>query len=405
MSTIGKLASCFSAAGAKRLSSVEANPQDSNQHEFNGTKAFKLLFGTDDKRNIPTTFIWLNDHNEGIAEPGFVTWYDSRRNHPTRSEFRLYYPTNAVSELMHADDILFLALRPNGDLLAVVTPSQSEISSQVAWLLGLNSQPSLEFEAHKIEDGLSLDFASRFILDELGLDLEIPEADRIDDLLKRLGSTLPSTKVMSEFARETVFEQVSAIDDPDHALMAWLDHEEKLFRRHEHFRIASFLANGLIANGKPDVDLFLKFSLSIQNSRKSRMGHALENHLENIFLKNELKFTRGHTTERKNKPDFIFPSIDHYRDLNFPNSKLTMLASKSTCKDRWRQVLSEADRISHKHLITLEPSISKSQTDEMAVKLLQLVVPRKIFSSYGNDQQAWLMDVGQFINLANSRVS
>ncbi|MEO9168370.1 MAG: type II restriction endonuclease [Aestuariivirga sp.] len=404
MSTIGKLASCFSAAGAKRLSAVEASPQDSNQHEFNGTAAFKLLFGTDDKRHIPTTFIWLNDHNEGIAEQGFVTWYDSRRNHPTRSEFRLYYPTNAVSELMRADDILFLALRPNGDLLAVVTPSQSEISSQVAWLLGLNSQPSLEFEAHKIQEGLSLDFASRFILDELGLDLEIPEADRIDDLLKQLGATLPSTKVMSEFARKTVFEKVSAIDDPDHALMTWLDHEEKLFRRHEHFRIASFLENGLISDGKPDVDSFLKFSLSIQNSRKSRMGHALENHLENIFVMHKLEFTRGHATERKNKPDFIFPSIDCYRELNFPSSKLTMLASKSTCKDRWRQVLSEADRIPHKHLITLEPSISKSQTDEMAVKLLQLVVPRSIFSSYRIDQQTWLMNVGQFINLASSRV-
>lgn len=43
----------------------------------------------------------------------------------------------------------------------------------------------------------------------------------------------------------------------------------------------------------------------------------------------------------------------------------TMLGVKSTCKDRWRQVLSEAKRIDNKHLATLEPGISENQTAEM----------------------------------------
>ena len=42
-----------------------------------------------------------------------------------------------------------------------------------------------------------------------------------------------------------------------------------------------------------------------------------------------------------------------------------MLAAKTSCKDRWRQVLAEADRIRTKHLLTLEPAISKIQTAEM----------------------------------------
>jgi len=55
-----------------------------------------------------------------------------------------------------------------------------------------------------------------------------------------------------------------------------------------------------------------------------------------------------------------------------------MLGVKSTCKDRWRQVLAEADRIDQKHLLTLEAAISINQTAEMQSKQLQLVVPAAV---------------------------
>ena len=80
-----------------------------------------------------------------------------------------------------------------------------------------------------------------------------------------------------------------------------------------------------------------------------------------------------------------------------------MLASKSTCKDRWRQVLSEASRVELKHLLTLEAGISQNQTDEMHAKNLQLVVPRLIHSSYNEIQQSWLMNMGEFIKMAQER--
>ena len=67
-----------------------------------------------------------------------------------------------------------------------------------------------------------------------------------------------------------------------------------------------------------------------------------------------------------------------------------MLGVKSTCKDRWRQVLAEADRIEYKHLLTLETSISKHQTDEMQAKNLQLVLPRGLHETYTPEQQTWL---------------
>lgn len=80
-----------------------------------------------------------------------------------------------------------------------------------------------------------------------------------------------------------------------------------------------------------------------------------------------------------------------------------MLGVKSTCKDRWRQVLSEARRIENKHLFTLEPGISENQTAEMGENRLTLVLPKSLHDSYKPVQQASLMQLGQFIELARKR--
>ena len=75
-----------------------------------------------------------------------------------------------------------------------------------------------------------------------------------------------------------------------------------------------------------------------------------------------------------------------------------MLGAKSTCKDRWRQVLPEAAKIPHKHLFTLEPGISEDQTDQMRVVSLQLVVPKPVSESYSQSQKEWLWDLSNFID-------
>ncbi len=82
-----------------------------------------------------------------------------------------------------------------------------------------------------------------------------------------------------------------------------------------------------------------------------------------------------------------------------------MLAAKSTCKDRWRQVLSEAERIKIKHLCTLEEGISPAQTAEMARQHLQLVVPKRIHESYREEQRRRLLTVEDFIAEVTARQS
>src|SRR3546814_20845565 len=90
---------------------------------------------------------------------------------------------------MRPGDTLFLARRRDDQLFFIVTPEGSTIESQLLWLFGLNEQPGLQFEQREVtpDNDAELDFAARYILDELGIDAEEPEADRLDGLIVRFG--------------------------------------------------------------------------------------------------------------------------------------------------------------------------------------------------------------------------
>jgi hypothetical protein len=181
--------------------------------------------------------------------------------------------------------------------------------------------------------------------------------------------------------------------------MRWLEMEEQLFRTFERLLIEQRLRIGFVEHdGHVDVDGFVGFSLGVQNRRKSRAGYALENHLEHILMANGVAFARGATTEGRSKPDFLFPGRDQYRDGSFPKHKLLILGAKASCKDRWRQILGEADRVSTKHLMTLEPSISTHQTDEMQTRQVQLVLPKQVHASYSPAQRRWLWTLKTFVD-------
>lgn len=404
--TRGLLAKSFTGVAVKRLSAVEADINRSNQHEFNGVVDLKRIFGEADQRNISTRFIWLSDEQEAIFEEGFLSWYDSRRAHPIRSEYRLYFPTTAISELASEGDTVFIAKCPDASVVVIVTPAHSTVENQIAWLFGVQDQFEMEFEVREISpdtQGKS-DFVVRYILEELGLEPEEPETSDLDVMLHRFGRTLPPTRVFSAFARSTL-DDISVRDDPDAALMLWMEKEEALFRRFERHIVEDRLKAGFVNSAGVDVDGFCKFSLSVQNRRKARVGLALENHLEEVFNAQGVRFVRGAKTENKSKPDFLFPGIDEYHDETFLDAHLTMLGVKSTCKDRWRQILPEADRIRNKHLLTLEPGISENQTAEMQALDVQLVLPRSLHETYRPAQQSWLMNLEEFLRLINERAA
>jgi hypothetical protein len=398
----GHLSEYFAGIAAKRLSAVEADLFRSNQHEFNGVDGLKQLFGqAEGKQTFPAKFIYLTDHDdEPVLSEGFLTWYDAREKHPKRSEHRLYFPTTAVSECAAAGDLMVLGRRPDGSMLVVVAANGSTVLNQIQWLFGLSN---LEFPGFSIREELETEqdriaFASRVILEEIGVVVETTEDTFLDAMLRRFGKAFPATREFSAYARETLRDVIPQ-EAPDAAIMAWMEREEILFRTLEKHLLADRLTAGFTG----DVDGFLEVSLSVQNRRKSRVGHAFENHVEHVFASCGIRYARSAATENKAKPDFLFPGAAEYRDTGFPAARLTMLGVKSTCKDRWRQVLSEADRIPAKHLLTLETAISAAQTDEMRARSLQLVVPRSLHATFSPAQQEWLSDLTTFTELVRSR--
>lgn len=388
----GYLSQYFDSVVAKRISEVEVNSLKSRQHEFNGTVAMRRAFGVD-RQKFPTQFVYLDDENPPISEEGFLTWYDARANHPTRSEYRLLYPTTAVSRAASAGDALFIGLRPDKSALAVIVPGTSTIASQLAWLFNVEVADLFCVTTGFEQNQFQLEYASKCVLESIGIQIDEQDTDYLEEMLAKFKGEFPSTKEFSAYARKTL-RDVDARDNPDEVLMCWLDREELLFRTLEKHLIQKQLDKGFA-----DVDEFIAYSLSVQNRRKSRAGQSLENHFEMILKGHGIRYDRTKVTENRSKPDFIFPGIQEYHDENFNASLLTMLGSKSTCKDRWRQVLEEADRIKYKHLLTLEAAISVYQTNKMASKNLQLVIPKPIHKSYTTQQQEWLMDVSDFIKL------
>ncbi|MDP3492742.1 MAG: type II restriction endonuclease [Hyphomonadaceae bacterium] len=405
----GFLSDFFVGVGAKRVSAHEVDPAVSRGHEFQDVKAFRHFLGEPgERRKIPATYLWIDEDEQVDQVDATATWYDSRRGQTHReSEGRFYYPA-AVESVVHraADgDVLFVALRRDGSLLFILCPSDSSARGQLEWLFNIAIEGG-DFSTTEITPTgrFEVGFTARYVLDLIGVVFEETDDALLQSLTKAFGQNFPTTGSFSSHARKLA-PAVDTLTDPDHALITWMDFEERLFRIFERHILASRLREGFAGGATIDIDAFMSLSLSAHQRRKSRAGFALENHLEFLFARSGLSFDRGATTEGKKRPDFLFPSGVAYRDISFPANALTLLGAKSTCKDRWRQVLSEGARVDQKHLLTLEPSISSAQTDEMQAANLRLVLPRTIHETYSEAQRHWLLSVTDFIDLVRRRAA
>lgn len=230
-------------------------------------------------------------------------------------------------------------------------------------------------------------------------DASAREQSAITDFIHGLTVDFPSSDIMSSAARKISYAVLSdrsmAVTAPDKSLLLWTAQEYKLFRALEQARYGQTVANGF-----SNVDDFVALANQVLNRRKSRAGKSLEHHLAAVFDENEIQYTAQAVTEGNKRPDFIFPSEVAYHDFSFPVAKLTSLAAKTTCKDRWRQILNEADRLrdGRKYLCTLQQGISSMQMDEMEAERVTLVVPKPYISTYPSDKQNRIWPLHQFVN-------
>jgi hypothetical protein len=376
------------------MAAVDIPDKNSNQHEINGISVLKEIFGTDQTTRGQIRWHYFSDDREPEHDVNSFTFYDARARgseRTGRSEWRFYYYGDFLKRV-HEGDLLVLVCRRDGTVDALLLQKGSGWERAVRQLFRLE-EASSSFRILSQEE-LSRDdlgFLERRVLEEIGFEDELPVLASDEEMvLSTFGEEFPGTRTMSDFARSHV-ETGDA--DPDEMLAAWISREEQLFKALENIIVSKRLEAGFAST-----EDFIRYSLSVQNRRKSRMGYALQNHLEEIFRRHHLKFTPQARTERNNSPDFIFPSETEYRNPLFEQSMLVMLGVKSSAKDRWRQILSEADRIPQKHLFTLEPGISSSQTSEMMQKRLELVIPRMLHSTYKPEQLGIIQSLADFIS-------
>ena len=228
---------------------------------------------------------------------------------------------------------------------------------------------------------------------------EIREKLAIDSFIDTLKVEFPASSDMSQAARNIQYQvylnRSLAVNDPDSILLRWTEQEYTLFRAIEHARYGD-----IVARGFSSVEAFVVMANQVLNRRKSRAGKSLEHHLAAIFDENKICYTAQAVTEGNKKPDFLFPSEEAYHDMTFTVEKLCTLAAKTTCKDRWRQILNEADRLreENKYLCTMQQGISSAQMDEMETEKVILVVPRAYHSAYPKEKRDRIWTLGKFVN-------
>lgn len=362
----------------KFLSANDSGETGGHQSGVLISKSAKSLFFTDDelrdnhilKRRI--LILWQNDYETECT----ITWYSSknelritgfgRGKSPLRTEY-----TGALFVLIKKDNVYF-----HGFILNTDNGIESFLNT-----FGITpAETNRMIEKNRVSP-------------------ETKERKAIDHFISNLKEDFPASAEMASAARTIQYEVFMnkdlAVNDPDSMLLLWTEEEYRLFRSLEQTRYGK-----LVSSGFASVDDFIVLANKVLNRRKSRAGKSLEHHLQALFDENKIMYSSQAITEGNKKPDFLFPSSDAYHDNSYSTKRLCTLAAKTTCKDRWRQILTEADRLrdDYKYLCTMQQGISAAQMDEMQSEKVILVVPRPYIKAYPMDRRDRIWTVGRFVN-------
>jgi hypothetical protein len=216
-------------------------------------------------------------------------------------------------------------------------------------------------------------------------------------------SDFPSGDVFSETTRRilsTCMKKYSELP-PDEALMQAIETEYQLFQFVERVVCQNAVAGKLFK----DIDDFIHTALSILNRRKARAGRSFENHVGHLLTQAGIPHKMRPALGADGRPDIIIPNEEAYFDPSWPEEKLFVIGLKTTCKDRWRQVLNEGRRVRTKYILTLQQGITGNQLSEMQNAGVSLIVPSALHCKYPKEWQHALLDFDGFMQSARQRLA
>jgi type II restriction enzyme len=318
--------------------------------------------------------------HDGTVTASRVKWYGKG----TRSEYRLTRFGKAFP--FHNPDVV-------GDLVVLVPKDHWHFEAFV-----LDQEDDIE----EIQAALGVEPFERWGVYQTGAPKIEDESECLERKFREFVLPLakfPTGAVFSEVARAYVNNCVALRKNAtmDFNFMRWMEVEYQLFQRAERQ-----ICQKEIARTFKDVDDFLKTARSIGNRRMSRAGRSLENHVDHVLnlagVPHDVRPTLpGH-------PDIVIPSANAYLDSSYPHEKLCVIGVKTTCKDRWRQVLHEAPRVKNKHILTLQQGISSKQLTSMEEAGVTLIVPQKLQKLYPKHPIP-LLTIEQFIANVKHQIS
>lgn len=325
-------------------------------------------------------------NNEHLVD---ILWHNGQMTHSrivwygtgTRSEFRL---------TRFGRDFPFLAADCVGDLLILIRKDSTHFN---AYTLDLSE------DVEELQAVLGVEIIGTFGYYNRNAqqhdDDETPN-ECIERKLRAFAGTLstfPETRIFSGFVQKVLNDCISDFtsQEQDAQLISLIENEYNLFRIAERIICAHD-----ISRIHESVDDFLKTAATLMNRRKSRAGHSLENHVAFLLNNATIPFD-AQVREIEGKPDIVIPNKLAYRDSNYPIERLFVVGLKTTCKDRWRQVLNEARRVQHKYILTTQQGISENQLAEMRDSQVSLIVPRAYHRMYPQVEQMEILTVHDFI--------
>jgi hypothetical protein len=322
-----------------------------------------------EKLNPKSGFQQVSFPQQGLNVDGVVaTYYNNKFFEGTRNEYRLTRWGGRSNPLQDSENtgavIIFAFKKKSAQVWIAENPEEEE---QVESWLGCPVEPKqviLSWTDSEVSGS--------------GLSLPV-----------EWSHTFPSGAEIFRFVEQLI--PYSSGITVDNLLMSRRQLEFEVFKLVESIHVLPYIRRGF-----NDVEPFLKLANSVTNRRKSRSGKSLELGLESIFLAKQLQFDAQARTERKSQPDFLFPSLTRYKMAGKGAPDLVMLAAKTCCKDRWRQVLREADKIPTKHLFTLQEGVSEAQIAEMKEARVRLVVPSGNIRAFPQGERDWLINLDSF---------
>jgi len=118
---------------------------------------------------------------------------------------------------------------------------------------------------------------------------------------------------------------------------------------------------------------FQDFYKSILQSRRSRAGGSLQNHVAYLFRVLSYPFEVQQVIN--GTPDFILPNALLYSQNP---GECILVTAKRTLRERWRQIITEGFRSPQYFLITIDEKQTGHNLREMAGHRIYLVVPERL---------------------------